>query len=90
VKLQPAPGHDDAMAFKHAIAEERRPAAKLSAVNKLAAQRTMHTETISFAATAHNTLCENIACRSYNAHRLPRTVQGTHGSMNNVASYHRS
>jgi hypothetical protein len=50
----------------------------------------MHAETISFAATAYNTLCENIACRSYNAHRLPRTVQGTHGSMNNVVSYHLS
>jgi hypothetical protein len=79
------------MAFKHAIAEARlRSATKLSAVNKLAAQRTMHAETLSFAATAYNTLCENIACRSYNAHRLPRTVQGTHGSMNNVVSYHLS
>jgi hypothetical protein len=46
------------------------------------------TETISFAATAYNTLRENIACRSYNAHRLPRTVQGTHGSMTNAVSYH--
>jgi hypothetical protein len=48
------------------------------------------TETFSFAATAYNTLCENIACRSYNAHRLLRTVQGTHGSMNYVVSYHLS
>jgi hypothetical protein len=59
-------------------------------LNNPAAQRTMHAETISFAATAYNTLCENIACRSYNAHRPPRTVQGTRGSMNNVVSYHLS
>jgi hypothetical protein len=50
----------------------------------------MHAETISFAATAYNTLCENIAGRSYNVRRLPRTVQGNHGSMNYVVSYHLS